>query len=151
MQLTAPWLMTQTFSMVVDITIGLVIKFGVVIALVPLFSLPAIVSPCCSLVRRPAHRAQVIGGVGAVLGELYIHGQLSVKVGLNALGAQPSSQPNVARDVERQIAAVLAFLRCCQRDRINQGLWSARATACRSQAENGQIYPYSQNCKFAET
>lgn len=54
----------QTFQSVADITIGLVIKFAVVVSLVPLFSIPAV----------------FIGVLGGVLGELYIHGQLSVKV-----------------------------------------------------------------------
>ncbi|WVF65767.1 hypothetical protein IAT40_000501 [Kwoniella sp. CBS 6097] len=54
---------TETFSQVADITIGLILKFLVVIALVPFFSLPAL----------------VIGAVGGFLGEVYIHGQLSVK------------------------------------------------------------------------
>ncbi|WVQ64901.1 uncharacterized protein L199_003070 [Kwoniella botswanensis] len=54
---------TDTFSEVADITTGLVLKFAVVIALVPIFSIPAV----------------VIGAVGAFLGEVYIHSQLSVK------------------------------------------------------------------------
>ncbi|WWC60298.1 uncharacterized protein I303_102867 [Kwoniella dejecticola CBS 10117] len=54
---------TDTFSEVADITTGLVLKFAVVIALVPIFSIPAV----------------IIGAVGALLGEVYIHSQLSVK------------------------------------------------------------------------
>nr|XP_019050369.1 ATP-binding cassette transporter [Kwoniella bestiolae CBS 10118]OCF29299.1 ATP-binding cassette transporter [Kwoniella bestiolae CBS 10118] len=52
-----------TFSEVADISVGLILKFAVVIALVPIFSIPAV----------------VIGAVGAFLGEVYIHSQLSVK------------------------------------------------------------------------
>ncbi|WWC68639.1 uncharacterized protein I206_102570 [Kwoniella pini CBS 10737] len=54
---------TDTFSEVADISVGLILKFGVVIALVPIFSIPAV----------------IIGAVGAFLGEVYIHSQLSVK------------------------------------------------------------------------
>lgn len=54
---------TETFADVAEITISLALKFVVVLALVPLFSLPAI----------------AIGGLGAFIGEVYIHAQLSVK------------------------------------------------------------------------
>jgi ABC-type multidrug transport system fused ATPase/permease subunit len=54
---------TETFADVAEITISLAIKFVVVLALVPLFSLPAL----------------AIGLLGAFIGEVYIHGQLSVK------------------------------------------------------------------------
>jgi ABC-type multidrug transport system fused ATPase/permease subunit len=54
---------TETFADVSEITISLAIKFVVVLALVPLFSLPAI----------------AIGALGGFIGEVYIHGQLSVK------------------------------------------------------------------------
>ncbi|WRT65691.1 uncharacterized protein IL334_002636 [Kwoniella shivajii] len=54
---------TDNFNEVSDITIGLILKFGVVIAFVPFFSLPAL----------------AIGLVGGFLGEVYIHSQLSVK------------------------------------------------------------------------
>ncbi|WVQ88009.1 hypothetical protein IAS59_001740 [Cryptococcus gattii] len=54
---------TETFANVADVTVGLALKIIVVISLVPLFSLPAI----------------FIGCLGGILGEMYIHGQLSVK------------------------------------------------------------------------
>lgn len=54
---------TETAIGVFTMTMGMVIKFVAVVALVPLFTLPAI----------------AIGLVGAFIGELYIHGQLSVK------------------------------------------------------------------------
>ncbi|KAK8861563.1 hypothetical protein IAR55_002385 [Kwoniella newhampshirensis] len=54
---------TETFAGVAEITIGLILKLVVVVVLVPFFSIPAI----------------LIGVLGGFLGELYIHGQLSVK------------------------------------------------------------------------
>ena len=54
---------TETFANVADMSTSMIIKFALVIVLVPLFSFPAI----------------FIGLLGGVLGELYIHGQLSVK------------------------------------------------------------------------
>ncbi|KAL7418721.1 hypothetical protein Q5752_006404 [Cryptotrichosporon argae] len=54
---------TEVFANVVDITLGMAIKLVVVVSFVPLFSIPAV----------------VIGALGGILGELYIHGQLSVK------------------------------------------------------------------------
>lgn len=54
---------TDGFADVAIITISLLIKLAVVVSLVPLSSIPAV----------------VIGVVGGILGELYIHGQLSVK------------------------------------------------------------------------
>lgn len=53
----------ETFQAVAEMTISLIIKFFVVVYLVPVFSVPAV----------------VIGVVGGIIGELYIHGQLSVK------------------------------------------------------------------------
>jgi ABC-type multidrug transport system fused ATPase/permease subunit len=64
-----------------DMSIGLILKFLVVVSLVPLFSLPAIVSAhgrierVCELISI----SQAIGVLGGILGELYMHGQLSVK------------------------------------------------------------------------
>lgn len=54
---------TDTFAQVADISLSLLIKFFTVVVLVPIFSLPAV----------------IIGAVGGILGEIYIHGQLSVK------------------------------------------------------------------------
>nr|XP_031862945.1 uncharacterized protein CI109_001420 [Kwoniella shandongensis]KAA5530017.1 hypothetical protein CI109_001420 [Kwoniella shandongensis] len=54
---------TETFASVAQITVDLVLKLLVVVALVPFFSIPAI----------------FIGVLGGFIGELYIHGQLSVK------------------------------------------------------------------------
>ena len=54
---------TETAEGVADITVSLLIKFGIVVSLVPLFSIPAV----------------AIGALGGFLGELYIHSQLSVK------------------------------------------------------------------------
>lgn len=54
---------TDTFGSVAEMTFSLIIKFATVVALVPVFSLPAV----------------VIGALGGIIGELYIHGQLSVK------------------------------------------------------------------------
>ncbi|WVQ74585.1 hypothetical protein IAR50_004186 [Cryptococcus sp. DSM 104548] len=54
---------TETFANVADVTVGLVLKIIVVVSLVPLFSLPAV----------------FIGLLGGIIGEMYIHGQLSVK------------------------------------------------------------------------
>ncbi|TYJ59220.1 hypothetical protein B9479_000209 [Cryptococcus floricola] len=54
---------TETFANVADVTVGLALKIIVVVSLVPLFSLPAV----------------FIGLLGGTIGEMYIHGQLSVK------------------------------------------------------------------------
>lgn len=54
---------TETAIGVFTMTMGMLIKFVSVVVLVPLFSIPAI----------------LIGLIGAFIGELYIHGQLSVK------------------------------------------------------------------------
>ena len=54
---------TETAGNLSDMTINLILKFGIVVALVPIFGIPAV----------------VIGAVGGILGELYIHSQLSVK------------------------------------------------------------------------
>ncbi|EIW66578.1 hypothetical protein TREMEDRAFT_65446 [Tremella mesenterica DSM 1558] len=51
------------FGDVMDITLAMLIKLAVVISLVPLFSVPSV----------------IIGVIGGIIGELYIHGQLSVK------------------------------------------------------------------------
>lgn len=53
----------DTSAQLADMTISLLIKLVTVLAFVPIFTLPAV----------------VIGGVGAAIGEIYIHGQLSVK------------------------------------------------------------------------
>ncbi|ORY22510.1 hypothetical protein BCR39DRAFT_551500 [Naematelia encephala] len=54
---------TEVFMDVAEMTLNMIIKFIVVVSLVPMFSIPSI----------------CIGALGGVLGELYIHGQLSVK------------------------------------------------------------------------
>lgn len=54
---------TDTFAQVTETSLALIIKFFTVVILVPFFTLPAV----------------VIGALGAGIGELYIHGQLSVK------------------------------------------------------------------------
>ncbi|WVQ74599.1 hypothetical protein IAR50_004200 [Cryptococcus sp. DSM 104548] len=54
---------TETFDTVADVTAGLILKIAVVVSLVPLFSIPAV----------------TIGALGGFMGEMYIHGQLSVK------------------------------------------------------------------------
>ncbi|ODO04635.1 hypothetical protein I350_05244 [Cryptococcus amylolentus CBS 6273] len=54
---------TETFDTVADVTAGLILKIAVVVSLVPLFSIPAV----------------IIGALGGIMGEMYIHGQLSVK------------------------------------------------------------------------
>lgn len=54
---------TETFANVAETTISLIIKFITVVAVVPIFSLPAV----------------LIGALGGLIGEFYIHGQLSVK------------------------------------------------------------------------
>ena len=54
---------TDSFAWVANLTVSLSLKFLVVVFLVPIFSIPAL----------------LIGAIGGILGELYIHGQLSVK------------------------------------------------------------------------
>ena len=68
----------DTFGDVVDMTIALLLKFVVVVALVPLFSIPSTVSPSRDAALCADNK--IIGVVGGFLGEVYIHGQLSVKV-----------------------------------------------------------------------
>lgn len=53
----------DTSSQVFDLTISMIIKLATVLAFVPIFTLPSV----------------VIGAIGGVIGEIYIHGQLSVK------------------------------------------------------------------------
>ncbi|WWC87878.1 uncharacterized protein L201_002776 [Kwoniella dendrophila CBS 6074] len=105
---------TDTFSEVADISIGLILKFGVVIALVPIFSIPAV----------------FIGSVGAFLGEVYIHSQLSVKremsnaksplfshfaaavngiVSIRAYGAQQKLRAEAQRKADKYTRAATAF------------------------------------------
>ncbi|OCF31712.1 ATP-binding cassette transporter [Kwoniella heveanensis BCC8398] len=106
---------TETFSQVADITIGLILKFLVVIALVPFFSLPAL----------------AIGALGGFLGEVYIHGQLSVKremsnaksplfshfsaavngiVSIRAYGAQQKLRAEAQRKADKYTRAATARL-----------------------------------------
>ncbi|WVO13290.1 hypothetical protein L204_100903 [Cryptococcus depauperatus] len=54
---------TETFAVVADVTIGMVLKIIVVVSLVPLFSISV----------------AFIGVLGGIIGEMYIHSQLSVK------------------------------------------------------------------------
>ncbi|WVR03866.1 hypothetical protein IAU60_000864 [Kwoniella sp. DSM 27419] len=104
----------ETFSEVADISIGLVLKVVVVIGLVPLFSIPAL----------------AIGGIGALLGEFYIHAQLSVKremsnaksplfshfsaavngiVSIRAYGAQQKLRNEAQRKADKYTRAATAF------------------------------------------
>ncbi|ORX36515.1 hypothetical protein BD324DRAFT_651753 [Kockovaella imperatae] len=53
----------ETAEGVFEISVSLIIKFVIVVSLVPLFSIPAI----------------VIGAIGGFMGEMYIHSQLSIK------------------------------------------------------------------------
>ncbi|WVQ79115.1 hypothetical protein IAT38_001210 [Cryptococcus sp. DSM 104549] len=105
---------TETFANVVDVTVGLVLKLLVVVSLVPLFSIPAI----------------FIGLLGGFLGEMYIHGQLSVKremsnsksplfshfsaafngiVSIRAYGAQTKLRAEAQRKADKYTRAATAF------------------------------------------
>ncbi|ADV20810.1 ATP-binding cassette (ABC) transporter, putative [Cryptococcus gattii WM276] len=105
---------TETFANVADVTVGLALKIIVVISLVPLFSLPAI----------------FIGCLGGILGEMYIHGQLSVKremsnaksplfshfsaafngiVSIRAYGAQQKFRVEAQRRADKYTRAATAF------------------------------------------
>ncbi|OWT36272.1 ATP-binding cassette transporter [Cryptococcus neoformans] len=105
---------TETFANVADVTVGLALKIIVVISLVPLFSLPAV----------------FIGCLGGVLGEMYIHGQLSVKremsnaksplfshfsaafngiVSIRAYGAQQKVRAEAQRRADKYTRAATAF------------------------------------------
>ncbi|WVQ93407.1 hypothetical protein IAU59_000477 [Kwoniella sp. CBS 9459] len=119
---------TETFSQVADITIGLILKFLVVIVLVPFFSLPAL----------------VIGALGGFLGEVYIHGQLSVKremsnaksplfshfsaavngiVSIRAYGAQQKLRAEAQRKADKYTRAATALQPKSMGDGANRYAW----------------------------
>lgn len=99
---------------VFDITLSLIIKFITIVIFVPIFSIPAV----------------AIGAVGAFIGEMYIHSQLSVKremsnaksplfshlaasvsgiVSIRAYGAQPQIKAQTRIKADKYTRAATAF------------------------------------------
>ena len=115
--------------MVAELTISLVLKFIVVVLLVPLFSVPALVSVSSRFSRDLLIVHQLIGGLGGILGELYIHGQLSVKVSALSEMEKPDFMMSAEGDVERKEPGVLALICCSQWNRFHPSLWSSRVSS----------------------